>query len=136
MVAAWISADTGVGPSIASKSQDCNGTCADLPHAASSSSKPKINAVVSLTLGMPVLTSTKADDPKVAVRSYRSGRDTLRVEMTSAHVRAVLTQASLSLPVADGRCDLGTWQGVYLWEHRHEGSTRRLSVTVVASGGR
>lgn len=51
----------------------------------------------------------------------------------SAHVRTVLTQTSLSLPVADGRCDLGTWQGVYLWEHRHEGSARRLSVTVVAS---
>ena len=40
MVAAWMSADTGVGPSIASPSQDCSGTCADLPHAASSSSKP------------------------------------------------------------------------------------------------
>jgi secondary thiamine-phosphate synthase enzyme len=51
----------------------------------------------------------------------------------SAHVRSVLTQASLSLPVSDGRCDLGTWQGVYLWEHRHEGSARRLSVTVVSS---
>jgi secondary thiamine-phosphate synthase enzyme len=51
----------------------------------------------------------------------------------SAHVRSVLTQASLSLPVVDGRCDLGTWQGVYLWEHRHDGSARRLSVTVVAS---
>jgi secondary thiamine-phosphate synthase enzyme len=51
----------------------------------------------------------------------------------SAHVRSVLTQASLALPVSDGRCDLGTWQGVYLWEHRHEGSARRLSVTVVPS---
>ena len=51
----------------------------------------------------------------------------------SAHVRTVLTQTSLSLPVMDGRCDLGTWQGIYLWEHRHEGSPRRLSVTVVAS---
>ena len=40
MVAAWISADTGVGPSIASSSQDCSGTCADLPHAPSSSSSP------------------------------------------------------------------------------------------------
>ena len=49
----------------------------------------------------------------------------------SAHVRSVLTQASLSLPIAEGRCDLGTWQGVYLWEHRLEGSARRLSVTVV-----
>ncbi len=40
MVAAWISADTGVGPSIASSSQDCSGTCADLPHAPSRSSRP------------------------------------------------------------------------------------------------
>ena len=40
MVAAWISADTGVGPSIASSSQDCSGTWADLPQAPSSSSSP------------------------------------------------------------------------------------------------
>src|SRR5512133_1461610 len=66
MVAAWINADTGVGPSMASKSHDCNGTCADLPQAASNSSSPKINAVVLLALGMPLLTSTKADDPNVA----------------------------------------------------------------------
>ncbi len=35
-----------------------------------------------------------------------------------AHVRSILTQNSVSIPVADGRCDLGTWQGLYLWEHR------------------
>ena len=40
MVAAWMSADTGVGPAIASPSQDCSGNCADLPHAASSSISP------------------------------------------------------------------------------------------------
>ena len=40
MVAAWISAETGVGPSIASSSQDCSGSWADLPHAPSSSSSP------------------------------------------------------------------------------------------------
>ena len=40
MVAAWISADTGVGPSMASSSQDCNGTWADFPHAPSRSRKP------------------------------------------------------------------------------------------------
>src|ERR1700722_9620898 len=40
MVAAWISADTGVGPSIASSSQDWSGSWADLPHAPSSSSRP------------------------------------------------------------------------------------------------
>src|SRR5688500_1968557 len=40
IVAAWISADTGVGPSMASPSHDCSGTCADFPHAANSRSRP------------------------------------------------------------------------------------------------
>jgi secondary thiamine-phosphate synthase enzyme len=48
-----------------------------------------------------------------------------------SHVRAALTQTSLSIPVKDGRCDLGTWQGVYLWEHRHAAHTRRITVTLV-----
>jgi secondary thiamine-phosphate synthase enzyme len=48
----------------------------------------------------------------------------------SAHVRSVLTQSSLGLPVHEGRCRLGTWQGVYLWEHRAARSTRRVVVTV------
>ena len=47
-----------------------------------------------------------------------------------AHVRSVLTGNSLSVPVQDGRCLLGTWQGIYLWEHRAEGSLRRVIVTV------
>ena len=49
MVAAWISADTGVGPSMASSSQDCSGTWADLPQAPSSSSRPMIVASAGLT---------------------------------------------------------------------------------------
>jgi secondary thiamine-phosphate synthase enzyme len=48
-----------------------------------------------------------------------------------AHVRSVLTQSALSLPVADGCCALGTWQGVYLWEHRSVGHRRRITVTVI-----
>lgn len=48
-----------------------------------------------------------------------------------AHVRSVLTGSTLTIPVADGRCDLGTWQGVYLWEHRHAPHTRRVTVTVL-----
>nr|WP_153868629.1 MULTISPECIES: secondary thiamine-phosphate synthase enzyme YjbQ [Myxococcaceae] len=47
-----------------------------------------------------------------------------------SHVRAVLTGNSLGLPVREGRCDLGTWQGVYLWEHRTAAHRRRVSVTV------
>jgi secondary thiamine-phosphate synthase enzyme len=48
----------------------------------------------------------------------------------SAHVRTVLTQTGLSIPVQHGACALGTWQGVYLWEHRTHGHRRRLTVTV------
>ena len=46
-----------------------------------------------------------------------------------AHIKASLTGASLMLPVRDGRLALGTWQGIYLCEHRDHGGARRLLVT-------
>ena len=49
-----------------------------------------------------------------------------------SHVRTVLTQNSLSIPVKDGEADLGTWQGVYVWEHRTSGHRRRVTVSVVS----
>jgi secondary thiamine-phosphate synthase enzyme len=48
----------------------------------------------------------------------------------SAHVRSVLTQSNLTIPIVKGRLALGTWQGVYLWEHRTAGHRRRVLVTV------
>jgi len=48
-----------------------------------------------------------------------------------AHVRSALTATSLALPVRDGRLDLGTWQGLYLYEHRRAPHERRISVTVL-----
>jgi secondary thiamine-phosphate synthase enzyme len=48
-----------------------------------------------------------------------------------AHVRSILTQTSLTIPVAAGQCDLGTWQGVYLWEHRSIPHRRRITITVL-----
>ncbi len=48
-----------------------------------------------------------------------------------AHVRSVLTHASLGIPIAGGRCDLGTWQGIYLWEHRKAPHSRKITVTVL-----
>ena len=47
-----------------------------------------------------------------------------------AHIRSILTQSDLNLPVRNGRCALGTWQGIYLWEHRYAPHTRRIIVTV------
>ena len=48
-----------------------------------------------------------------------------------AHVRSALTSTSLSIPVRAGRLDLGTWQGIYLYEHRRAPHSRRISVTVL-----
>jgi len=48
----------------------------------------------------------------------------------SAHVRTVLTASSLTIPVTNGRCALGTWQGIYLWEHRTSNFNRRVTVTI------
>lgn len=45
-----------------------------------------------------------------------------------AHVRAALTAVNFSVPVSDGRLALGTWQGLYLWEHRHAPHTRTISL--------
>ena len=47
-----------------------------------------------------------------------------------AHVRSVFTQTSLTLPVVDNRLGLGTWQGVYLWEHRLEPHHRKVLLSV------
>lgn len=47
-----------------------------------------------------------------------------------SHVRSILTQASIGIPVERGRADLGTWQGVYLYEHRHLGHPRTITVVV------
>ena len=47
-----------------------------------------------------------------------------------AHIRTVITQTGLNIPVKQGRCVLGTWQGIYLWEHRSRGHQRRLTITV------
>ena len=48
-----------------------------------------------------------------------------------AHVRNVLTQTSIGVPIEDGKLALGTWQGLYLWEHRTSPHRRRVTVTVI-----
>lgn len=48
----------------------------------------------------------------------------------AAHARSVLTGVSLSIPVRQGRCMLGTWQGIYLWEHRKHPQQREVMITI------
>lgn len=47
-----------------------------------------------------------------------------------AHIRTVLTHSDLTIPVTHGRAALGTWQGIYLWEHRRLAHRRTVTVTV------
>jgi len=62
-------------------------------------------------------------DPRFVHRS--EGPDDM-----SAHVRSVLTHSELTIPIRGGRLALGTWQGIYVWEHRVQPHKRRLLVTV------
>jgi len=48
-----------------------------------------------------------------------------------AHVRSILTASSVSIPVDRSRLDLGTWQGVFLWEHRASPHRRKITVSIV-----
>jgi secondary thiamine-phosphate synthase enzyme len=48
----------------------------------------------------------------------------------AAHVRTILTHSDLTLPVQAGRCALGVWQGIFLWEHRTMGHRRKIIITL------
>ncbi|MEL0216713.1 MAG: secondary thiamine-phosphate synthase enzyme YjbQ [Gammaproteobacteria bacterium] len=48
----------------------------------------------------------------------------------AAHIRSALTQTSISVPYANHQLMLGTWQGIYLWEHRYAPHTRELAIHV------
>jgi secondary thiamine-phosphate synthase enzyme len=48
-----------------------------------------------------------------------------------AHIKAALTQVQLSIPIEHGRLGLGTWQGIYVFEHRHAPHARRVSLTLI-----
>jgi len=47
-----------------------------------------------------------------------------------SHIKAALTATSLSIPIFEGELGLGTWQGIYVWEHRRKASVRKLLVHV------
>jgi secondary thiamine-phosphate synthase enzyme len=47
-----------------------------------------------------------------------------------AHIKSALTATSLSIPIIDGKLALGTWQGIYLWEHRHLSNNRTVIIHI------
>lgn len=56
--------------------------------------------------------------------------DTEGPDDMASHIKAALTATSLSIPIFDNKLALGTWQGIYVWEHRRRGSARELVVHV------
>ena len=83
------------------------------------------NADPDVRRDLETLLSRHAPDGDPAFAHDTEGPDDM-----AAHVRSVLTSNSLTVPVAEGRLLLGTWQGIYLWEHRLAPHTRHLVVTV------
>lgn len=67
-----------------------------------------------------------APDGDPAYRHDDEGDDDM-----AAHGRSVLSDVGLTVPVGQGRLLLGTWQGIFLWEHRHGSHARRIVVTVM-----
>ena|SRR5689334_1984579 len=84
------------------------------------------NADPDVRRDLETLFSRLAPDADPAYRHDTEGDDDM-----AAHARAVLTSNSLTVPVGEGRLLLGTWQGVFLWEHRYEAQSRQLVVTVL-----
>jgi secondary thiamine-phosphate synthase enzyme len=72
---------------------------------------------------------------RLAPRNAGYVHDTEGPDDMPAHIRTMLTGASLSVPVIDGRPVLGTWQGIYLIEHRDRPHRRQIALHVIGSGG-
>lgn len=84
------------------------------------------NADASVRRDLDTLMQRWAPDGDPAYRHDLEGDDDM-----AAHARSLLTGVSLSVPFADGRLLLGTWQGIYLFEHRTQGHRREIVVTLV-----
>ena len=83
------------------------------------------NADPAVRVDLETLARRWAPDGDPAYRHDSEGDDDM-----AAHARSVLSGSSVSVPVGGGRLLLGTWQGIYLWEHRSDAHLRRIVVTV------
>ncbi|MCA1685630.1 MAG: secondary thiamine-phosphate synthase enzyme YjbQ [Planctomycetia bacterium] len=102
------------------------GLCTVFVHHTSASLIVSENAAPEVRADLERFFARLAPDGDPAFRHTDEGPDDM-----PAHVRAVLTQSSISFPVSDARCDLGTWQGIFLWEHRTSPHRRRVTVSVL-----
>ncbi|MFZ2973504.1 MAG: secondary thiamine-phosphate synthase enzyme YjbQ [Ferribacterium limneticum] len=84
------------------------------------------NADTSVRRDLETLMQRWAPDGDPAYRHDLEGEDDM-----AAHARSLLTGVSLTIPFTDGRLLLGTWQGIYLFEHRTQGHRREIVVTLL-----
>jgi secondary thiamine-phosphate synthase enzyme len=84
------------------------------------------NADASVRRDLETLAQRWAPDGDPAYRHDTEGDDDM-----AAHARSLLAGCSVSVPVDNGELLLGTWQGIFLWEHRTHAHRRRIVVTVV-----
>ncbi len=84
------------------------------------------NADRSVRGDLETLAARWAPDGDTAYRHDSEGDDDM-----AAHARSMLAGVSIGIPVGGGELLLGTWQGIYLWEHRAQPHTRRVVITVL-----
>ncbi len=84
------------------------------------------NADASVQRDLETLMQRWAPDGDPAYRHDLEGDDDM-----AAHARSLLTGSSVSVPFADGQLQIGTWQGIYLFEHRTHGHRREIVVTLL-----
>lgn len=85
------------------------------------------NADPTVLVDLETIITRLAPDADPAYQHVYEGDDDM-----AAHVRSVLTTNDLTIPIENGRLALGTWQGVFLWEHRYQPHTRSLILSVVS----
>lgn len=83
------------------------------------------NADPAVRSDLETFMSRTAPDGDPMFRHDQEGPDDM-----PAHVRSILTDSSLTIPVTDARLGLGTWQGIYVYEHRHAAHHRTVTVTI------
>ena len=101
------------------------GLCHIFIHHTSASLIITENADPDVRVDLETILSRLAPDADPEYRHTLEGPDDM-----SAHVRNILTQTEMTIPVTHGRSALGTWQGVFLWEHRTGSFNRKITVTV------
>lgn len=104
------------------------GLCSVFVHHTSASIIITENADPTVRMDLETILERLAPDGDPAYLHDYEGDDDM-----SAHIRCMLTNDSITVPISTGKLALGTWQGVYLYEHRYQSHQRQLTVTLIGN---